>query len=780
MLPLPNLDDRTFEQLVQEARQLIPTIFAEWTDENTHDPGMTLLEMLAWHVEMQQYQLNRISDSHDRKFLRLLGEMPRDVQPASTSVSISKSPYPMYIPYGTLLWVRDLPFETIRPFTALPDFQQRITLRSNNGVQLIEEDMASGRTVIYPFGETATRGASVTLTLEKALPPSLPLSLWMELDGQEPLHRIPARYRQFTPSGQIEWSYWHTFTAEDRRGKSETLEGEQGQELADEQGNNQGNELTNRQELVSQQEQASQKQQVSESQQEQDMAAIGEWRLLPLERDETYSLHQSGPILFSIPKDAVQVKEIKATLIDGYYNDPPRIRRLIWNEVFARQGQTLCISVCFDGKTSADGEEPLIVLEHGLFLQSELTVQFETEAGWIDQPTSDYMVNFTDELVSLQFQEGVQLPVGALSIRVIASSSSFANKRLLGTGTGISGQQYMLPVQPLLADTLQLQVGNWHAERQEMVWQDWERVFDFDESYEDSLHYVIDQEAGVIRFSDSVYGAVPPRTVQPNIRIINYRIGTGAAGNVMADTIHELDYFNIPLQVTNLFPAYGGTEAETVQDALERAKGAMMQPKCAVTVADIEQRVWEIPGLRLVRVKAISGFNPKWQQASKVAAGHIAIVVVPYSKEAEPHPSEGVIRTIKTHLEPYRLLTTTMHIIAPAYIKVTIRAILVVHPRYEGREEEVRQMLSEWLQPYNSTINSNRQLEQGWSFGKSVHKSDVFNQLHQVAGVQYIQDLWLISEGSQAYTDEGGDIHIPPNGLVVSGVHDIEFIVATY
>ena len=71
-IPLPNLDDRDYDDLVGEARSLIPVLLPEWTDHNPSDPGVILVEMLAWLTEMQLYQVNQIPQSHTRNFLQLL------------------------------------------------------------------------------------------------------------------------------------------------------------------------------------------------------------------------------------------------------------------------------------------------------------------------------------------------------------------------------------------------------------------------------------------------------------------------------------------------------------------------------------------------------------------------------------------------------------------------------------------------------------------------------------------------------------------------------------
>jgi hypothetical protein len=73
-LKVPRLDDVTFAQLVEEARKRIPQYAPEWTDYNLHDPGITIVELLAWLVEMQVFYLDQITEKHYGKFLKLLGE----------------------------------------------------------------------------------------------------------------------------------------------------------------------------------------------------------------------------------------------------------------------------------------------------------------------------------------------------------------------------------------------------------------------------------------------------------------------------------------------------------------------------------------------------------------------------------------------------------------------------------------------------------------------------------------------------------------------------------
>lgn len=73
MLPAPNLDDRTFQTLVDDARRLVQRRCPEWSDHNISDPGITLIETFAMMVDQLIYRLNRVPDRHYVKFLELLG-----------------------------------------------------------------------------------------------------------------------------------------------------------------------------------------------------------------------------------------------------------------------------------------------------------------------------------------------------------------------------------------------------------------------------------------------------------------------------------------------------------------------------------------------------------------------------------------------------------------------------------------------------------------------------------------------------------------------------------
>jgi predicted phage baseplate assembly protein len=75
-LPAPNLDDRRFQELVDEAKRMVQKRWPEWTgwtDHNVSDPGVTLIETFAYMVDQLLYRLNRVPDRTYVKLLDLIG-----------------------------------------------------------------------------------------------------------------------------------------------------------------------------------------------------------------------------------------------------------------------------------------------------------------------------------------------------------------------------------------------------------------------------------------------------------------------------------------------------------------------------------------------------------------------------------------------------------------------------------------------------------------------------------------------------------------------------------
>ena len=103
-LPQVQLDDRRFQDLVNEARMRIAHSCPEWTEHNVSDPGITLIELFAWMTDMLVYRVNRIPDKLHVALLELLGVQLHGPTAARTHVRFrlaAPPEQPLEIPEAT-------------------------------------------------------------------------------------------------------------------------------------------------------------------------------------------------------------------------------------------------------------------------------------------------------------------------------------------------------------------------------------------------------------------------------------------------------------------------------------------------------------------------------------------------------------------------------------------------------------------------------------------------------------------------------------------------------
>ncbi|MFT3852764.1 MAG: putative baseplate assembly protein [Ilumatobacteraceae bacterium] len=86
-LPVPNLDDRGFQDFVDDAKRLIPQKLPAWTNHNVSDPGVALIELFAWMSEAVIFRLNQTPDKLYTQFLNLLGVRPFPARAATADLT---------------------------------------------------------------------------------------------------------------------------------------------------------------------------------------------------------------------------------------------------------------------------------------------------------------------------------------------------------------------------------------------------------------------------------------------------------------------------------------------------------------------------------------------------------------------------------------------------------------------------------------------------------------------------------------------------------------------
>jgi predicted phage baseplate assembly protein len=317
--------------------------------------------------------------------------------------------------------------------------------------------------------------------------------------------------------------------------------------------------------------------------------------------------------------------------------------------------------------------------------------------------------------------------------------------------------------------------------------QDWHEVADFADSSLSTPQYTVDSVTGEVRFGPAVrqpngdiklYGQIPPRGA--TLIFKSYRYGGGDEGNVEIGKLNTLKtaipYIN---SVRNRAPAWGGLDAETLEDAMVRAPKIMRHRERAVTAEDYENLALQTPNVSIGQVKCL---QPLPSDTGQVAPGQVYVLVIPrvrkpegYLSPEELEPDAEDIARLTAYLDKRRLLTTRLYISSPAYrwvaAKVQLRAGMDAD---EGDvTAEVLSRLYRFLNPLTGGPKG-----QGWPFGRELFLSDVYQCLQGIANVQFIRsvELFITDPGGGPKDDPVESVEVVAHGVIVSGVHEVEFV----
>ena len=178
-LPVTNLDDRKFQDLVDEAKRMIPQLCPEWTNHNLSDPGVALIELFAWMTETTLFRLNQAPDVFYTRMLNLLGfeQFPAAAAHADLTFWLtSGQAIPVLVPAGTQVATAGTVGET-RVFTTLDDAvivppKMVGALTSDGDERYVDvwEDLTAGLTGVKTFPrEPMIAGDSFYLGFDKSL-----------------------------------------------------------------------------------------------------------------------------------------------------------------------------------------------------------------------------------------------------------------------------------------------------------------------------------------------------------------------------------------------------------------------------------------------------------------------------------------------------------------------------------------------------------------------------------------------------------------------------------
>jgi predicted phage baseplate assembly protein len=179
-LPAPRLDDRTFQDLVDDAKRYVQAKCPEWTDHNVSDPGVTLIETVASMTDQLLYRLNRVPDRHFVKFLELIGVQLFPPTAANVDVTFWTSvpvEAPLTVRAGTevatLRTAQDEPinFSTIADLAIIPAVVEHAgSIHAVEDVVRDHDQALAGGDPFFCFDELPQTGDALLIGLTNAVP----------------------------------------------------------------------------------------------------------------------------------------------------------------------------------------------------------------------------------------------------------------------------------------------------------------------------------------------------------------------------------------------------------------------------------------------------------------------------------------------------------------------------------------------------------------------------------------------------------------------------------
>jgi predicted phage baseplate assembly protein len=217
-LPTPTIDDRSFEDIVAEARTLIPRYAPEWTDHNESDPGITLVQLFAFLTDILIFRLNRVPELNHVKFLELVGLRLRPAEPAKGELTFTLVPGArgVIVPKGTQVAGAaadgaPVIFETDEALVTFPGTLAAVQVFDGAAYAPITVSAAAG-TPYEPFGRNHRDGSALLLGLQVDGPfPTgiVDLGVHVSTEGLRPEgEHCDLDLTRLAPPATVVWEAW--------------------------------------------------------------------------------------------------------------------------------------------------------------------------------------------------------------------------------------------------------------------------------------------------------------------------------------------------------------------------------------------------------------------------------------------------------------------------------------------------------------------------------------------------------------------------------------------
>ena len=341
-----------------------------------------------------------------------------------------------------------------------------------------------------------------------------------------------------------------------------------------------------------------------------------------------------------------------------------------------------------------------------------------------------------------------RLPLAWLGINAVEiDQRSTVAGRVLGASNGAADQVFQLPLPSVDAATLQVQVEE--PGRGYQPWfrvDDLGAISRDPHVAREAPAYELDAEAGTLRFGDGLRGRIPEREMR--VRLASGRFGGGRAGNLPAGSLTELAALRIDgrpapaIKVHQPLALGGGEDAETLAAAEKRIPAMLRHRDRAVTQEDYRRLAFEAPAVDVGRVEVLPRFKPRDRRFNVPGVVSVmALPAAPLAPAPNPRPDRPFIERLHAHLSARTPLATELYVIGCEYVALGVAVAVEVREGY-ARDKvllEVREALRRLLWP----LAPGGLDQQGWPLGRPVKSRELEVEVSRVPGVEELRGLQL-------------------------------------
>lgn len=270
------------------------------------------------------------------------------------------------------------------------------------------------------------------------------------------------------------------------------------------------------------------------------------------------------------------------------------------------------------------------------------------------------------------------------------------------------------------------------------------------------------------------YGVAPNEDL-----LVRYVTGGGVSANVPANTITSKTSVGIQLRsnastnnvtFTNIQPAKGGRDGDTVTELRENSLRAFNEQGRAVTLQDYTVRSLSLPAKfgSIGKVFVTQDKRTNTNITDGIVDNNplaLSVYVLAYDLNKNLQTASATLKeNLKTYLSEWMMLSDSVNIKDAFIVNIGVNYEIIVRPNYTGR---------------NVLLNCNLALQEYFDISKrninqTINLAELYVLLDKVKGVQTVQKIEIVNKtvNDGAYSSYGYDIEGATRSSIVYPSYD--------